>query len=88
MLNFKGSWDAHLPLVEFSYNNSYRSSIGMAPYEALYGRKVRSLVCWEEVGERKIYGPEFIQQTKKSEETIRKRLVAAPDRQRRYADLG
>ena len=53
-LDFKGSWDDHLPLVEFVYNNSYHSSIGMTPHEALYGRKCRSPVCWDEVGAKKI----------------------------------
>ena len=50
-IEFKGSWDDHLPLVEFSFNNSYHASIGMPPYEALYGRKCRSPVYWEEGGE-------------------------------------
>ncbi|KAL8099264.1 hypothetical protein AgCh_031798 [Apium graveolens] len=63
-LDFEGSWDEHLPLVEFSYNNSYHTSIGMPPYEALYGRRCRSPIYWEEVGERKILGPELIQLTK------------------------
>lgn len=80
ILDFKGSWDDHLPLVEFAYNNSYHSSIGMAPYEALYGRKCRSPVFWDEVWERKMLGPEVIQQTKQSIESIRKRLIAAQDR--------
>ena len=57
MLKFKGSWDRHLPLMEFSYNNSYQSSIEMAPYEALYGKKCRTPLCWDEVGERKLLGP-------------------------------
>ena len=48
-LDFSGSWDDHLPLVEFAYNNSYQSTIGMPPYEALYGRKCRSPLCWDEV---------------------------------------
>ena len=52
VLDFKGSWDQYLPLVEFAYNNSYHSSIGMAPYEALYGRRCRSPLCWTEVGEK------------------------------------
>ena len=51
VMEFKGSWDDYLALIEFSYNNSYQSSIGMAPYEALYGRKCRTPVCWNEVGE-------------------------------------
>ena len=52
VLDFSGSWEEHLALVEFGYNNSYHSNIGMAPYEALYGHKCRSPVCWTEVGER------------------------------------
>ena len=62
-MEFQSSWDRYLPLIEFSYNNSYHSSIGMAPYEALYGRKCRSPIHWDEVGERKLLGPELIQQT-------------------------
>ena len=56
-LDFGGSWDMYLHLIEFSYNNSYHSSIQMAPFEALYGRKCRSPVYWDEVGERKLLGP-------------------------------
>ncbi|WP_340057485.1 hypothetical protein, partial [Corynebacterium parakroppenstedtii] len=52
VLDFKGSWEEHLPLVEFAYNNSYQASIGMAPYEALYGRECRSPICWTEVGDK------------------------------------
>lgn len=85
-LDFEGCWDDHLPLVEFSYNNSYHASIGMPPYEALYGRKCRSPVCWEEVGERKILGPELVEKTKQSVELIKTRLIAAQNRQRKYAD--
>ena len=55
VLDFKESWASHLPLVEFAYNNSYYSSIRIAPYEALYGRKCRSPICWDEV--RKMLGP-------------------------------
>ena len=51
-LDFKGSWDDHLPLIEFAYNNSFHSSIGIAPFEALYGRKCRSPIGWFEVGEQ------------------------------------
>ena len=60
-INFEGSWDDHLPLIEFTYNNNYHSSIGMPPYEALYGRRCRSPTCWYEVGERKILGSELVQ---------------------------
>ena len=85
-LDFEGNWDDHLPLIKFSYNNSYHASIGMPPYEALYGRKCRSPVYWDDVGERKILGPELVQQTKESVELIRDKLKAAQDRQRKYAD--
>ncbi|KAL8089701.1 hypothetical protein AgCh_039255 [Apium graveolens] len=85
-IDFKGSWDEHLPLVEFAYNNSYHASIGMPPYEALYGRKCRSPVYWDEVGEHKILGPELVQQTKEIVEIIQKRLIAGQHRQNKYAD--
>ena len=60
MIEFKGSWDTHLSLMEFAYNNSYQSSIRMAPFEALYGRKCRTPVCWDEVGERRLIGSELV----------------------------
>ncbi|GJZ49825.1 putative reverse transcriptase domain-containing protein [Tanacetum coccineum] len=63
VIDFGNGWVKHLPLVEFSYNNSYHASIKAAPYEALYGRKCRSPVCWAEVGEAQLTGPEMIQET-------------------------
>ena len=63
VLDHKGSWKEHLPLVEFAYNNSYQASIQMAPYEALYGRPCRSPLCWTEVGECSITGPDLIRDT-------------------------
>ena len=86
VLEFKGSWDRHLPLMEFAYNNSYQSSIEMAPYEALYGRKCRTPLCWDEVGERKLSGPEIVQVTTDNVKVIRDRLKIAQDRQKSYAD--
>ena len=77
VLDFKGSWEKYLSLVEFDYNNSYHSSIEMAPYKALYGRKCRSPFCWEEVGERKLLGPEIIQMTSEKINLIHKRLQTA-----------
>ena len=59
MIGFMYSWDDHLPLIEFSYNNSYHSSIRIAPFEALYGRRCISPIGWFEVGESSILGPEF-----------------------------
>ena len=72
--------------MEFAYNNSYQVSIGMAPYEALYGRKCRTPVCWDEVGERKLVGPEIVQVTCDKIKVIRDRLKIAQDRQKSYAN--
>nr|GEX56866.1 putative reverse transcriptase domain-containing protein [Tanacetum cinerariifolium] len=80
-------WVNHLPLVEFSYNNSYHASIKAAPFDALYGRKCRSPVCWTEVGEAQILGPELIQDMTKKIIQIKQRMQAARDRQKSYADL-
>jgi RNase H-like domain found in reverse transcriptase/Reverse transcriptase (RNA-dependent DNA polymerase)/Retroviral aspartyl protease/Integrase zinc binding domain/Retrotransposon gag protein len=85
-LELSGSWDRHLPLAEFAYNNSYHSSIQMAPYEALYGRKCRSPICWTELSERTIIGPDIVDQTSKKIELIRQKLLAAQSRQKSYAD--
>ena len=60
VMEFKGSWDTHLELMEFAYNNSYQASIEMAPFEALYDRKCRTLMCWDEVGEKRLVGPELV----------------------------
>nr|GFB36857.1 reverse transcriptase domain-containing protein [Tanacetum cinerariifolium] len=80
-------WVNHLPLVEFSYNNSYHASIKATPFEALYGRKCRLPVCWTEVGEAQILGPELIQETTEKIIQIKQRMQAAHDRQKSYADL-
>ncbi|GKE80952.1 putative reverse transcriptase domain-containing protein, partial [Tanacetum coccineum] len=63
VMDFGGSWDTHLPLVEFSYNNSYHTSVKCAPFEALYGRKCRSSVIWTKVGESQLIGPKLVQET-------------------------
>ncbi|GJY16677.1 putative reverse transcriptase domain-containing protein [Tanacetum coccineum] len=76
----------HLPLAEFSYNNSYHASIKAAPYEALYGRKCRSPVCWAKVGEAQLTGLELIQETTEKIILIKQRMQAAQDRQKSYAD--
>jgi hypothetical protein len=86
VLNFKGNWINFLPLVEFAYNNSFQSTIGMAPYEALYGRKCRSPLYWDEVGEKQLLGPEIVQDTKDKIALIRKRMLTAQSRQKSYAD--
>ncbi|GKE43007.1 putative reverse transcriptase domain-containing protein, partial [Tanacetum coccineum] len=77
----------HLPLVEFSYNNSYHASIKVAPFEALYGRKCRSPVCWAEVGQVQLPGPEIVQETTEKVIQIKQRIQAARDQQKNYADL-
>ncbi|GJR63884.1 putative reverse transcriptase domain-containing protein [Tanacetum coccineum] len=86
VIDFGGSWDVHLPLAEFSYNNSYHSSIKCAPFEALYGRKCRSPVLWAEIGESSLIGPELIQETTDKVVLIKEKLKAARDRQKSYAD--
>ena len=64
VMEFTGSWDRYIPLIEFAYNNSYQSSIGMAPYEALYGRRCRTPVCWIELNEHKVIGLDIVKDTK------------------------
>ncbi|GJX68481.1 putative reverse transcriptase domain-containing protein [Tanacetum coccineum] len=86
VMDFGGSWDTHLPLVEFSYNNSYHTSIKCAPFEALYGRKCRSPVIWTEVGESQLIGPELVQETTEKIFQIKERLITARSRQKSYAD--
>ena len=80
VLDFKGSLVKYLPLVEFAYNNSYQASIDMAPYEALYGRKCRTLICWDEVGEWKINSVELVEVTFEKIRIILERLKVAQDR--------
>nr|GEW44421.1 putative reverse transcriptase domain-containing protein [Tanacetum cinerariifolium] len=86
MIDFSGSWDVHLSLAEFSYNNSYHSSIRCTPFEALYGRKCRSPILWAEIGESRLIGPELVQETTDKVILIKDRLKAARDRQKSYAD--
>nr|GEY32442.1 putative reverse transcriptase domain-containing protein [Tanacetum cinerariifolium] len=87
VIDFEKSWDRHLPLVEFSYNNSYHTSIRAAPFEALYGRKCRSPVCWAEVGDAQLTGLEIIHEKTKKIIQIKSRIQAARDRKKSYADL-
>ncbi|KAJ9560610.1 LOW QUALITY PROTEIN: hypothetical protein OSB04_005770, partial [Centaurea solstitialis] len=86
VLVFGGSWESHLPFVEFSYNNSFHASIGMPPYEMLYGRRCRTPICWGEVGQRELGSTEIVQRTTESIQLIRERLKAAQSRQKSYAD--
>ncbi|GJX19134.1 putative nucleotidyltransferase, ribonuclease H [Tanacetum coccineum] len=85
-IDFGGSWDVHLPLAEFSYNNSYHSSIRCAPLEALYGRKCRSPVLWAEIGEGSLIGPELVLEMTDNVVLIKEKLKAARYRQKSNAD--
>nr|GFC78755.1 putative reverse transcriptase domain-containing protein [Tanacetum cinerariifolium] len=87
VIDFVKGWVNHLPLVEFSYNNNYHTSIKAAPFEALYGRKCHSPVCWNEVGEFHLTGPEIVQETTEKIIQIKQRMQAARDRQKSYVDL-
>ncbi|GJZ88349.1 putative reverse transcriptase domain-containing protein [Tanacetum coccineum] len=86
VLDFRGSWDVHLPLVEFSYSNNYHSSVRCTLFGALYGRKCHSPIMWAEVGEGQLIGPELVQETTEKISQIKDRLKAARDRQKSYAD--
>ncbi|GJZ49125.1 putative reverse transcriptase domain-containing protein [Tanacetum coccineum] len=87
VIDFGKGWERHLPLVEFSYNNSYHASIKATPFEALYGRKYRSPVCWAKVGDVQLTGPEIIHETTKKIVQNLQRLQAARDQQRSYANV-
>ena len=87
VLDLLRNWDRYIPLMEFAYNNSYQSSSGMAPYEALYGRKCRTPMCWTELDEHKIIGPDSVKDTEEKVQIIQQRLKAASDRQKSYANL-
>ncbi|GKA73852.1 putative reverse transcriptase domain-containing protein [Tanacetum coccineum] len=86
VIDFGGSWDVYLPLAEFSYNNSYHTSIRCAPFETLYGRKCRSPVLWDKIGEGSLIGPELVQETTDKVVVIKEKLKAVRDRQKSYAD--
>ena len=87
VLDHKGSWEEHFPLVEFSYNNSYQASIWMAPYKALYGRPYRSPICWTEEGESSITGSDLIRDTFEKVSLIQQRHLMAQSWMKSYADV-
>ncbi|GKF23808.1 putative nucleotidyltransferase, ribonuclease H, partial [Tanacetum coccineum] len=86
VIDLGGTWDTHLPLVEFSYNNSYHTSIKCVPFEALYGRKYRSPLCWLEMGDRQLTRLDIIQEIVDKITAIKERLRTARSRQKIYAD--
>ena len=80
VMDLGGSWDDHMPLIEFAYNNNYHNSIEMVLYEALYVRKCRSPLCWDEIEERELIGPEMIQDAAEKVALINRRLETAASR--------
>ena len=78
-MEFIGSWDRYISLIEFAYKNSYQSSIGMTPYEALYGWRCRTPACWTKLNEHKVIGPDIVKDTEAKVQVIRQRLKAAND---------
>ena len=85
-LSWKDQWDRHLALVEFAYNNSYHSSINMAPFEALYGRPCKSPLSWLEVGENRLIGSALAQDCSEKIKLVRQRMLVAQQRQKQYVD--
>nr|GEZ50267.1 putative reverse transcriptase domain-containing protein [Tanacetum cinerariifolium] len=86
VIDFGGSWDVPLPLAEFSYNINYHSSIRCASFKALYGRKCRSPILWVKIEESRLIGPELVQEPTDKVVLIKKKLKAARDHQKTYAD--
>nr|GEW83500.1 putative reverse transcriptase domain-containing protein [Tanacetum cinerariifolium] len=86
VIDFGKGWDRHLPLVGFSYNNSYHTSIKAAPFKVLYGRKCPSLVCWAEVRDAQLTGSKIVHETTEKIIQIKRRIQDARDRQKSYAD--
>jgi hypothetical protein len=84
-LKHGGSWDKSLPYAEFSYNNSYQASLKMSPFEALYGRKCRTPMYWDQTGERQLFRPEIIEEAEEQVQQIRENLRTAESRQKSYA---
>ena len=85
-LKYGKSWDKSLPYAEFSYNNSYQTSLKMAPFEALYGRRCRTPLNWSETGESQVFGPGILQEAERQVQVIRENLRTAQSRQKSYAD--
>ncbi len=86
VLDIGGSWDKNLSYAEFSYNNSYQASLQMAPYKALYGRKCRTPLLWDQIGERQVFGIDVLREAEEKVKIIQERLRVAQSRQKSYAD--
>ena len=80
VIDFESSWQIHFPLVKLAYNNSYHSSIGMAPFEALYEKRCQSPLCWEKVGDGKLLGLEMIRESNKKMVIIKKKMKMPQNR--------
>nr|GEW24512.1 putative reverse transcriptase domain-containing protein [Tanacetum cinerariifolium] len=87
VIDFGNGWERQLPLVKFSYNNSYHASIKAASFKALYGQKCRSPICWAEVEDAQVTGPELIHETTKKIVQIKQIIQAARDHQKSYTDM-
>jgi hypothetical protein len=87
VLQFDKNWDKYLSLAEFSYNNSYQTSIKMAPFEALYGHRCRTPLSSSQTGERKVFGPDLVMEAEDKVRIIQNNLTAAQSRQKSYADI-
>ena len=85
-MDWGGSWEQYLALAEFAYNNSFQASIGMPPFEAMYGRPCRSPLCWEEPGDRAVLSPDFVQECNEKIPLIHQWLLTVQSRQKSYAD--
>ena len=85
-LDYGSSWDDNLPYAEFLYNNNYQASLKMAPFEALYGRRCRTPLMWDEVGDRQLFGPDLNKESEEKVKLIRDRLKVVQSRQKSYAD--
>ena len=86
VIQYDKNWDKCLALAEFSYNNNYQSSLKMAPFEALYGRRCRTPLSWSQTGEREFFGPDLVTEAENKVKAIQANLKATQSRQKSYAD--
>ncbi|WVZ63984.1 hypothetical protein U9M48_013570 [Paspalum notatum var. saurae] len=86
-IQYGTSWDKSLPYAEFSYNNRYQASLKKSPFEALYGRRCRTPLFWNQPGEKKVFGPDLIRDAEQQIKMVRENLRVAQSRQKSYADV-